>query len=163
LIEKLKTLDLNFYSNAATSGFNKGAPSGYVLISKTEDGTPYKFFKLIGLECPEEIRECTTGAKGRGSIKHFFENKWPTEEDWLKILSNTKGIGKIIKEKRNLSCISQGQLAKKVGCGRNTIKRIERGVRFPSVKLFRKILESLSVDAFYLLSKNSSSLSEPTF
>ncbi len=145
LIEKLKSLGLNFYSNAATSGFNNGAPSGYVLISKSEDGTPFRFFKLIGLECPKEIENYTTGSKGRGSIKHYFKNKWPTEEDWLRILSNTTGVGKIIKQRRFSLKISQGRLAKRVGCGRNTIKRIERGVRFPSVDLFRKISECLEI------------------
>jgi len=146
LIGKLKTLGLNFYSNAATSGFNKGKASGYVLISKTEDGTLFRFFKLIGLKCPEEIESCTTGSKGRGSIKHYFKNKWPAEDDWLRILSNTKGIGKIIKQKRTSLGISQGELAKRVGCGRNTIKRVERGVRFASVELLSKILNTIDLN-----------------
>ncbi len=155
LIRELKMVGLTFYFNQATSGFNKGEKSGYVIRSKSDDGTPYRFFKLIGLECPEEIEDCTTGSKGRGSIKHYFKNKWPTEEDWLRIFSNTNGIGKIIKEQRKSLGISQGQLAKKVGCGRNTIKRIERGVRFASVGLFRKVLTELEIQSSFFISSLS--------
>lgn len=151
LLEKLKLLELNFYSLRCFSGFKNGKESGYVLISKTEDGTPFRFFRLVGLECPKEISECITGRKGRGSRLHHFRDKWPTPEDWLRILSNEPGIGKILKKRRLELGISQGQLAKKAGVGRNTVKRIERGVRWPSVALFRTYLNILDINSLYLL------------
>ena len=146
LIQKLKKLGLNFYSVASTSGFNKGKYSGYVLNSYTQDETLYRFFKLVGLKCPIEIENCSTGRKGRGSKEHFFRNKWPTEEDWLRILSNVQGIGKLIEVKRESLGISRSQLAGKVGCQSNSIRRIEVGIRLSSVGLLKKILEELKME-----------------
>lgn len=151
LIEKLKNIGLTFYSNSSVSGFKKGAKCGYVLISKTNDGTPFRFFKLIGMQCPEKIKECFTGNKGRGSKRHYFKDKWPTEEDWVRILSNVMGIGKIVKERRNSYKLSQEKLARKVGCRKRHIRRIEKGRRFPSVPLFKKLLNILDINGLYLL------------
>ncbi|MFQ5647869.1 MAG: helix-turn-helix domain-containing protein [Candidatus Aenigmatarchaeota archaeon] len=150
LIEKLRDIGLNFYPLQSFSGFKNGAKCGRVLISKTSDGTPFRFFKLIGIRCPEEIKKCFTGNKGRGSKRHYFGGKWPNEEDWLRTLHNAP-IGKIIKERRVELGMSQGQLARKVKIGKNTIKRVERGVRYPGVSLFRKLLNTLKINPLYLL------------
>jgi DNA-binding XRE family transcriptional regulator len=151
LTVKIKGLGLTFYYNASASGFNRGAKCGYVMISSTEDGTPYRFFKIIGMKCPEQIENCFTGNKGRGSKRHYFKDKWPTEEDWIRILSNVSGIGIIIRERRNAFKLSRERLAEMVGCGAQHIKRIERGRRFPSVELLKKLLNILHINALYLL------------
>jgi len=100
LVEKLKKLGLNFYPIEYTSGFSKGKKCGYCLYSKTEDGTPFRFFKLIDFKCPKEIAICTTGGKGIYKEEKFFKDKWPTDEDWIKILSNIKEIGPILRRKK---------------------------------------------------------------
>lgn len=155
LIEKLRDMELNFYPSLCFSGFKGGTECGYVMISRTSEGTPFRFFKIIGFECPKEIEDCFTGNKGRGSKTHYFKDKWPIEEDWLRILSNVAGIGKIIKEKRNSYKLSQNELAKKAGCSKRHIRRIEKGIRFPSLSLFRKLLNILDINATYLLNELS--------
>jgi DNA-binding XRE family transcriptional regulator len=150
LIEKLRKIGLNFYPILSYSGFTKNK-CGYILTSKLEDGTPFRFFKIIGFECPKEIKDCYTGNKGRGSKRHYVKDKWPNEEDRIRIFSNVNGIGKIIKERRGKLKISQGQLAKKVDTTRDYIKQIERGRRYPSVPLFKKILSAIKIDISYFL------------
>jgi len=152
LIQKLKKLDLNFYPVKYKSGFTK-KESGYCLYSKTQGDTPFRFFKLIGLECPKEIANCSTGRKGIYHEEKFFKDKWPTEEDWIKILSNTKGIGKIIREKRKQLDISRKELTKLLGVNKDYIRKIESGRRNPSVDKFRKVLKALNLDISYLLNE----------
>jgi DNA-binding XRE family transcriptional regulator len=132
-------LDLNFYPVKYKSGFT-GKECGYCLYSNTQDGTPFRFFKLIGFECPREIANCSTGKKGIYKEEKFFKDKWPNEEDWIKILSNVKEIGPILRRKRLELGLSQNQLAKKVGIRRENIRDVELEKRNLSVKNFRKIL-----------------------
>lgn len=124
LIGMLKELSLNFYPVEYTSGFNKGKKCGYCLYSKTEDGTPFRFFKYIGFECPKEIANFSTGSKGIYHEEKFFKNKWPTEEDWIKILSNVK-VGSILRKKRLELGLSQNQFGRKVGLRRENIRDVE--------------------------------------
>jgi len=150
LIEKLRELRLNFYPVEYTSGFT-GKKSGYCLYSNTEDGTPLRFFQLIGLECPEEIENYSTGTKGIYHEQKFFKDKWPREEDWIKILSNVGGVNKIIGKKREELNLSKRKLAKLIGISREHFRDFELGKHKVSVKNFRKILEALNLDISYLL------------
>jgi DNA-binding XRE family transcriptional regulator len=150
LVKKLKKLDLNFYPVKYKSGFT-GKECGYCLYSNTQDGTPFRFFKLIGFECPREIANCSTGKKGIYKEEKFFKDKWPNEEDWIKILSNVKEIGPILRRKRLELGLSQNQLAKKVGIRRENIRDVELEKRNLSVKNFRKILNVLKINVKYLL------------
>ncbi len=150
LIMKLKQLNLNFYPIKYKSGYT-GKESGQCLYSKTEDGTPLRFFKLIGLECPKEIANCSTGRKGIYKEEKFFKDKWPTEEDWIKILSNIKGVGTVLKNKRFTLRKTQKQLANLVDLSRESIKDVERGRRNFSVKNFRKVLRVLDIGPSDLL------------
>lgn len=150
LIEKLKELNLNFYKVKCKSGFKKGKECGFVLYSK-QDGTPFRFFKLIGFKPPKEIANCVTGKKGPGSKLHFIKDKWPTEEDWIKILSDVKEVGRILRKRRMELGLSQSQLAKKVGVSREGIRDVELGKRCFSVKNFKKILNVLGLRTFTIL------------
>jgi len=149
LIQKLKELGLNFYPVEYKSGFT-GKPCGYCLYSKTQDETPFKFFKLIGFECPKEIANFFTGRKGRYGKLKYFKDKWPTEEDWIKILSNVK-IGKILRKRRLELGLSQNRLAKKTGIRRENIRDVELEKKNFSVKNLRKILNVLKINVKYLL------------
>jgi DNA-binding XRE family transcriptional regulator len=151
LIKKLKELNLNFYPVKYKSGFT-GKECGYCLYSRTQDGTPFRFFRMIG-ECPKEITNCITGSKGLGSNVHYFKDKWPTEDDWIKILSNVKGIGRIIKERRIEMDISRKELTKLLKVNKDYIRKIEYGKRNPSVRKFKKVLKALNINTSYLLSK----------
>jgi DNA-binding XRE family transcriptional regulator len=151
LIQKLKELNLNFYPVKYKSGFTK-KESGYCLYSNTQDGTPLRFFKLIN-ECPKEIANCSTGRKGIYHEEKFFKNKWPTEDDWIKILSNVKGIGKMLKERRIQMNISRKELTKLLSVNKDYVRKIENGRRNTSVSKFRKILNILNLDSTYLLKK----------
>ncbi|MBI4010301.1 MAG: helix-turn-helix domain-containing protein [Candidatus Aenigmarchaeota archaeon] len=150
LIGKLKELGLNFYPVEYKSGFT-GKKCGYCLYSNTQDGTPFRFFKFIGLDCPSEIENCTTGAKGIYHEQKFFKDKWPREEDWIKILSNVKDLGPILRKRRFELGLSQNQFGKKIGIRRENIRDVELMKRNFSVKNFRKILEALNLDIPYLL------------
>ena len=152
LIQKLKDLNLNFYPVRYKSGFT-GKECGYCLYSNTQDGTPFRFFKLIGLDCPKEITNCSTGNKGRYGEEKFFKDKWPTEEDWNKILSNMKEIANILKEKRKRLGLTQREVAKLVGITREHVRDIENGRRCASVHIFRKILKALNLDITYSLKR----------
>ena len=152
LIEKLKNLNLNFYPAAYKSGFT-GKKCGYCLYSKTEDGTSYRFFKLIGLKCPNGIANCSTGRKGIYREEKFFRNKWPTGEDWIKILSNIKEIGPILRKKRLQLNLSQNQFGRKVGMRRENIRDVELSKRHFKVENFRKVLNSLDLKPEFLLNK----------
>jgi len=143
LIRKLKELNLNFYPVKYKSGFT-GKFCGYCLYSKTQDGTPFRFFKLIGFKCPKEIANCFTGRKGRYRELKLFKDKWPTEDDWIRILSNVK-IGKILRKRRLELGLTQAQLAEKVGVRREMIRDVELEKRNLNVKNFRKILNVLDL------------------
>jgi len=151
LIRKLKELNLNFYPVKYKSGFT-GKDCGCCLYSNTQDGTPFRFFKLIGFECPKEIADCFTGRKGRYSELHYFKGKWPTEEDLIKILSNID-VSKILKHKRKESGLTQNQLAERIGTCREHVRDIENGRRYASVKIFRKVLKALNIEIKYLLNE----------
>lgn len=144
LIQKLKELNLNFYPVEYTSGFT-GNKCGYCLYSKVQDGTPFRFFKFIGLECPKEISDFSTGRKGIYREEHFFKNKWPTEEDWIKILSNEKWIGKVIKDKREKLGIKRDQITGFLNVNKDYVRKVEYGRRNPSVDKFRKVLNTLKI------------------
>jgi DNA-binding XRE family transcriptional regulator len=148
LIQKLKKLNLNFYPVKYKSGFTK-KESGYCLYSNTQDGTPFNFFKLIG-DCPKEIENYSTGRKGIYHEEKFFKDKWPTEEDWIKILSNIK-IGKILREKRLELALTQNHLAKKIGVRRESVRDVELERRNFSVNNLRKVLKALNINISYLL------------
>jgi len=148
LIQKLKELDLKFYPVKYKSGFTK-KECGYCLYSNTQDETPFNFFKLIG-DCPKEIANCSTGRKGIYHEEKFFKDKWPTEEDWIKILSNVK-IGKILRRRRLELELTQNQLAKKIGIRRESIRDVELERRNFSVNNLRKVLKALNINISYLL------------
>ncbi len=150
LVQKLKELKLTFYPVKYKSGFT-GKESGHCLYSNTQDGTPFRFFKFIGLECPEEIENYSTGSKGIYHEEKFFRNKWSTEEDWIKILSNIKEIGPILREKRLRLELSQNQLGKRIDIRRENIRDVELMKRNFRVKNFRKILNALNLDIDDLL------------
>jgi ribosome-binding protein aMBF1 (putative translation factor) len=120
-----------------------------VLFSKTKDETIFRFFKLIGLKCPKEIENCYIGSKGGKS--HFFKDKWPTKEDWIKILSNVKEVGPILRKRRLELGLSQNQLARKVGIRIENIRDVELMKICFSVKNFRKILEALYLNVEEIL------------
>jgi len=149
LIQKLKELNLNFYPVKYKSGFT-GKDCGYCLYSNTQDGTPFRFFKLIDFKCPKQITNCFTGRKGRYSELHYFKDKWPTEEDLIKILSNVD-LSKILKYERRELGLTQKQLAERIGICREHVRDIENGKRYASVKIFRKVLKALNIDIIYLL------------
>ncbi len=152
LLEKLRKLNLNFYATESASGFNKGEKAGYALYSNVEDGTPLRFFRTIGLECPKEILNCTTGSKGVGDKKRFFRDKWPTEDDWVKILSNLN-LGKLLKIRRLEMGLTQKELGDAIGTTREAIKGVELGKSHFSVKNFRKVLEATNITTKDLLEK----------
>lgn len=152
LIQKLKDFNLNFYPVKYKSGFT-GKESGYCLYSNTQDGTPYRFFKLIGFECPKEIENCSTGCKGIYREEKFFKDKWPTEEDWVKILSNVKETARIIKLRRKQLNLTQKYVSGLVKVTREHIRDIENGRRYGSVKSFRKVLKALNIEIKYLLNE----------
>jgi hypothetical protein len=145
LICKLKELDLSFYPVKYKSGFT-GKECGYCMYSRTEDGTPFKFFKLIG-ECPREIADYTTGSKGPCSKMHYFKDKWPNEDDWIKIISNVSGIGKAIKERRLEKRMTRKELTESIKVGKDYLRRIENNRRFPSVEKLKKIMKILDMNA----------------
>lgn len=128
LKEKLKKLGLNFYivTSSRKSGFRKEEKTEYVLFSKTGDETILRFFKLVGLRCPEEIKNCCCGSKG-GKL-HYFKDKWSTDEDWIKILSNVKELGPILREKRLQLGLSQNQLGRIIKIKRENIRDVELSV-----------------------------------
>jgi hypothetical protein len=149
LIQKLKKLDLNFYPVKYKSGFT-GKESGYCLYSKTQDGTPFRFFKLMG-ECPKEISNCSTGRKGIYHEEKFFKDKWPTEDDWMKILSNVNSINEILKKRREKLGISKKELSELTNISLRHIRHIEFGDRLLGISNFRKVLKALNLDISYLL------------
>jgi len=153
LQKKLKEWGLNFYivKNTSLTGFRKERITNYLLFSCVQDGTPFRFFKLIGLECPKEIANCVTGRKGKFHELHFFKDKWPTKEDWIKILSNVKEVGPILRRRRLELGLSQNQLARKVGIRRENIRDVELMKRCFSVKNFRKILKALNLNVEEIL------------
>ncbi len=151
LIKKLQELGLNFYPVKYKSGFT-GNPCGYCLYSNTKDGTPFRFFQLIGFKCPKEIAECITGRKGKYGEVHYFKEKWPNEEDWIKILSNVK-IGGILRKRRFELGLTQDQLAKKIGIRKENIRDVELEKRNFSVANFRKILGVLNIEITYILER----------
>jgi len=145
LIQKLRALSLSFYPVRYKSGFT-GKKCGYCLYSKTQDGTPYRFFKLIG-DCPKEIVNCKTGVKGIYHETKYFVDKWPTEEDMIKILSNVKGIGKILRARREELHISREELTKMLHVNKDYIRKIESDKRNPNVGKFRQILKALDLNS----------------
>lgn len=151
LLQKLKEQNLNFYANKCGSGFNEDKNGGYALYSNVEDGTPLRFFQTIGLECPKEISDYTTGSKGVGDKQRFFRDKWPTEDDWIKILSNEKRIGKLLRKRRFEMGLTQEQMGNKIGLRRENIRDVELEKRNFCVRNFRKMLSATGLSTSRIL------------
>ncbi len=147
LIKKLKKLNLNFYPVKYRSGFKKGKECGYALVSKVSDATVYNFFKLIGFRPPKEIENCITGRKGKESKLHFIKDKWPKDDEWIKIISNIPNLGLVlkIKEIRKRIGLTQKELGKRIGISREAIRDFENGKRNLRVDNLRKLLKSLKL------------------
>ncbi|MCD6402732.1 MAG: helix-turn-helix domain-containing protein, partial [Candidatus Aenigmarchaeota archaeon] len=142
LIKKLRELNLSFYPVKYKSGFT-GKDCGYALWSKTSDGTPFRFFQLIGFEPPKNIARLVTGRKGRYSRPHFFLDKWPSEKELLRMLSNVKQFGRIFKMRRKKLGLTQREVANLVGVSREHVRNIENCKRCGSFKVFMKMLNIL--------------------
>ncbi len=141
LLEKLeKDFDLNFYS---VPKLNKNIKKGYALYLCTAD--LFKFFKIIGQKPPIEIKNSIT-KKVEGGKTSTFKEKWPTEEDWIKILAKTKGVGQLLKERRKELGLTQIELTRRVGVTKHHISEIECGRKQMSLKCFNKILNVLKID-----------------
>jgi len=156
LKEKLKELGLNFYivESNSISGFTKKRKKSYLLFSSTEDETVFKFFKIIGFYPPKEIEDCILGYKGKIKKERRVKDKWPNEEDWIKILSNVIEIGKIVRERRKELGISQQKLAESIGIRRENIRDFELMKRRLGVENFKKVLKELNVKIDEMLNKN---------
>ncbi len=150
LIEKLQKLNLSFYPIKYKSGFT-GKECGYAIYSKVQDGTVFRFFKTIGFECPKEIADCITGKKGKSNEFKYFKDKWPKQEEWIKILSNAKEIGFLLKERRKQLGLTQKQLANKIGISREHVRDVENGKRNASISNLRKMLRFLGLKTQTLL------------
>ena len=146
LIEKLKQIGLRFNTNPK---LNKKMKKGYILRLGPDD--VLKFFKLVGFKPIEEIKNCVTETRN-GRI-YTFKEKWPTKEDWAKILAKTEGIGRILKERRKELGFTQKELAEKLGIKKHQISEIECGRKFTHFKRFKKFLEVLKMDIDNILSK----------
>ena len=142
LIAKLREIGLDFAPNRQTGG-------SFVLVAR--GCTTIQFFKLIGLEPPVAIADCITGRKGRGSRLHHFRDKWPTEEDWLKLLSDEPAICSVLVAKRKQMGLTRSQFAKKAGVSYDYLKRIEWGNRQPSIMRLRQLLEAVALKPLALL------------
>ncbi len=60
-------------------------------------------------------------------------------------------LGQRLREARKNAGLTQEVLAEKAGIGNMYIGEIERGVKFPSMNIFIKIIEALGVSADYIL------------
>lgn len=151
LIKKLAELGLNFYPVRYKSGFNRGEYCGYCLFSKTQEGTPFKFFKLIGFQPPEEIKYCSLGKKGKFHEEKLVIDKWPNRDDWIKILSNVDSIGEIIKQKRLDAGLSVKQVAEAIGVTPRSVRDVESGRINLSLKNFEKIISFFNFNEVNIL------------
>jgi transcriptional regulator with XRE-family HTH domain len=61
-------------------------------------------------------------------------------------MSNNNDLGKIIKQQRITSPLTLQELAEKSGVSSSHLGRIERGERFPSARILRKIARPLGFD-----------------
>lgn len=62
-------------------------------------------------------------------------------------------FGKLIKEHRQMLCISQEKLAELAGLHRTYISQIERGLKSPSLKSLMTLATALNTKAYILLRK----------
>ena len=139
LLEKLrKDLGLNFYP---LPKLNKNIKSGYVLHLYPAD--LFRFFKMIGLKPPREIENCITGI--RNEKLYTFKGKWPNRIDLIRILAKTRGIGKLLKERRKELGLTQREVAEKIGIKKHHVSQIECGRKFLSLNCFNKFLQILKL------------------
>jgi transcriptional regulator with XRE-family HTH domain len=61
-------------------------------------------------------------------------------------MSNNNDLGKIIKQQRITTPLTLQELAQKSGVSSSHLGRIERGERFPSARILRKIAKPLGFD-----------------
>lgn len=69
-------------------------------------------------------------------------------------------MGKKIKELRIKKKLTQLQLAEKLGLAESTISLYESGVRKPSVKVIKKLSDTLSINPDYFFTDNTNGVSE---
>jgi len=142
LLQKLKkNLGLNFYTSPK---LNRNTEKGYILYLYSTD--LFKFFKVIGLESPKEIKDSITEI--RNGKPHTFKEKWPDKHDWIKIFAKTKGVGKLLQERRKELGLTQRDLAEEVGVKKHQISQIECGRKGMSLQSFIKILNILKLSNF---------------
>ena len=148
LLERLKKdLGLNFYTFPKLS---ENRERGYILY--LYPNYLFNFFKMIMLKPPTEIENSLTKEFLRGKMKgktSTFREKWPNKNGWIKILAKTRGIGRVLREKRKEMDLTQREIAEKVGVKKHHISEIECGRKLMSLKCFTKILDifKLNVEA----------------
>jgi ribosome-binding protein aMBF1 (putative translation factor) len=110
----------------------------------------------------QEIKDIVQGCLlGDGSIRaqnnKYFSFKVISKDkmfvEWIKILSNVREIGSLLRKRRLELGLSQNQLAKKIGIRRENIRDVELGKRNFGVENLRKVLNALKINPKYLLEK----------
>lgn len=83
--------------------------------------------------------------------------------------NNNKNLGRIIKQQRVMMSVTLGELAEKSGVSASHLGRIERGERFPSARILRKIAKPLGLSeselftyADYLSPQSSTAIEHET-
>lgn len=60
--------------------------------------------------------------------------------------NNSRNLGRIIKQRRILASLTLGELSTRSGVSASHLARIERGERFPSARILRRITKPLGFD-----------------
>ncbi len=84
-----------------------------------------------------------------GKIKPSADTLATVEAMFGNIAANTS-IGERLKQARKKRDYTQGELARTVGCNRNTISSAENGKTSPSIQLVQKIAEKLWISEDWL-------------
>lgn len=139
LIRKLGSTGLEFVS---VPKLDESKEAGYSLYLDSD--SIFRFFKFIGITPVREIKDCITEIRKEKICR--FKDKWPDEEDWIRILSKDDKIGFVLRERRQMLGIGQRKLAKIVGTVPHHIVAIEGRKKHPSSSLFKKLLSALQLD-----------------
>lgn len=141
LIKRLKEdLGLRFYFSC----MHRREERDYVIYLFVND--VLRFFRVIGEKPPEKIKNCITKVLRSKKKIYRFLDKWPNENDLVKILPKTKNIGKVLRERRKVLNLTQRELAKIVGVKAHHISEVENGRKYISLKCFSKFLVALNLD-----------------
>lgn len=129
--------------------------NGRIAVLRQREGLSQKCFGRLIERSESFVSKLESGRiQPTDEVVHLISNTFSVDEKWLKEGKGTLFITSLterIRTARNAYSYTQKELADELGCSRNTISLIERGMVRPGEVLLQALTDKLWIDRKWLL------------